>query len=84
MSRGNRTKGPRVGRPRLAVKDRAKPVTMRLAPGTIRARNMLSSYWRCDRTRAVEEAVAYCVELILAGVLPPRKHRPALDGEDNT
>ena len=84
MAKGNRTKGPRVGRPPLPKKDKSKPTTMRLHPGTIRARNMLAEAWGCDRTRATEEAIALAMDLAIAGILPPLKHRTALDGEPPT
>jgi hypothetical protein len=81
MSKGNRTKGPRVGRPCLPKKEKAKSVTMRLAPGSIRIRADLAKHWRCDKTRAVEEALSLCYELAVTRRLPPLKQRPELDGE---
>jgi hypothetical protein len=80
MSKGNRTKGPRQGRPRLSPADSRRMVSIRLHPYSIAARNELARLWACDRTRAVEEALAICEGLHLAGHLPPRVHRPALDG----
>lgn len=60
MSKGNRTKGPRQGRPRLPKSQLRKPVTMRLHPYSLTARNNLAKAWGCDRTRAIEEALAQC------------------------
>ena len=58
---------PKVGRP----SEGRKPVTMRLTTHALTARNALARAWGCDKTEAVERALALCERLAITGNLPP-------------
>jgi len=57
MSRGNRTKGPRAGRPRLKASERAVMTSMRLDRATLSERDQLAKHWDLNKTAVVERAV---------------------------
>ena len=65
MSKGNRTKGPRAGRPRKKKSDLAVMTAMRLTPGTREAIGKLAEAWGCDRTGAVTRAVAESLQRVV-------------------
>lgn len=58
---------PKVGRP----SEGRKPVTMRLTTPALTSRNLLARAWGCDKTEAVEQALAVCERLAITGNLPP-------------
>jgi hypothetical protein len=62
----SRAKKPKVGRP----SEGRKPVTMRLTKHAVTARNTLARAWGCDKTEAVEQALALCERLAITGNLP--------------
>jgi hypothetical protein len=57
---------PKVGRP----SEGRKPVTMRLTKHALTSRNILARAWGCDKTEAVEQALALCERLAITGNLP--------------
>jgi len=57
MSKGNRTTGPRAGRPRLKKSERAVMTSMRLGRSTLSERDQLAKYWDLNKTAVVERAV---------------------------
>jgi len=61
------SRSPKVGRP----SEGRKPVTMRLTKHAVTARNTLARSWGCDKTEAVERALALCERLASTGNLPP-------------
>ena len=73
MSKGNRTKGPRKGRPRLKKSELGVPTTMRLGKATLSERSQLARKWGVDRTAVVERAVneAYGREVFGSGYISP-------------
>lgn len=63
MSKGNRTKGPRAGRPRLPKKELGVMTSMRLDPATRSQIGQLAKRWRrpdgerASKTDVVERAI---------------------------
>jgi len=65
MSKGNRTPGPRSGRPRLKKSELSIMTSMRLGRATKSEIAQMAKQWRCYKTAVVERAVneAYGREL---------------------
>lgn len=86
MSKGNRTKGPRKGRPRLKKSELGVMTSMRLGKDTLSMRAQLAKKWGVDKTAVVERAIneAYGREVfgpLYMSPLDPRHPKHSANGE---
>ena len=65
MTKGNRTKGTRAGRPRKPKAELRVQTAFRLTPDGKRGIRMLAQHWGCSQADAIERATSETLKYIV-------------------